>query len=116
MRRHWIPENFSWSAVEKKAARYAFERAYAAQCEMIRAKVEKMSAKASSPVDLWKIHDYLSEQRESTDGLFDYRYSVLLQVFSALLKAGLIQQDDLAGLGDDKLERIKAWMNISHSQ
>jgi hypothetical protein len=31
-----------------------------------------MAVRASSSQDLWKIHDYLSEQRQETDELFDY--------------------------------------------
>ena len=105
----WMTDKVSWSAVEKKAARYAFDRAYAAQCAAIGEKVRKMAARASSPADPWKILDYPSKERKRTDQLFDYRYSVLLQVFGALLREGLIHTDDLAGLGDDKLEKIKGW-------
>ena len=112
MRGNWMTDQVSWSPVEKKAARYAFDRAYRRECDAIREKVQKMAAKASSSVDLWKIHDYLSEERVRTDRLFDYRYSVLLHVFGALLATGLLKMDDLVGLKDDKLERIKSWAKI----
>ncbi len=98
-----------WSPAEKKAARYAFDRAYAAQCKAILEEVRKMAAKASAPSDLWRIHDFLSQERKRTDKLFDYRYSVLLDVFGVLLRDGRIHSDDLAGLSDDKLERIRGW-------
>ncbi len=107
MNEDFTVERVSWSAVEKKAARYAFDRAYIKQCELIREKVRKMAAKAASPADLWKIHDYLSKERVRTDRLFDYRYSVLVRVFGTLLHEGLLDTDDLAGLGDDKLEKIR---------
>ena len=102
-------DEVSWNRVEKKAARYAFDRAYAAQCNAILEKVRKMAAKASTPSDLWQVHDFLSEERERTDELFDYRYSVLLQVFGVLVRDGWIRLDDLVGLGDAKLERIRGW-------
>jgi Photoprotection regulator fluorescence recovery protein len=109
----WPPKQDSWSPVEKKAARYAFDLAYKKPCEMIREKVRKKAEKASSPADLWKIHDYLSKERRRTDQLFDYRYSVLLQVFAVLLHQGLIHTDDLAGLSDDKLEKIERWAQLT---
>jgi site-specific recombinase XerC len=105
-------DQISWSSVEKKAARYAFDKAYEKQCKAIRETVSKMASKASSPSDLWKIHDYLSEQRKRTDELFDYRYSVLLQVFGILLRRGLLHTDDLAGLSDHKVEKITKWAKI----
>ena len=109
----FIPDDqVSWSPVEKKAGRYAFDRAYSAQCAVIREKVQKMAAKASSPSDLWKMHDYLSKERKRTDRLFDYRYSVLLQVFGILLRQGWIHTDDLAGLSDEKLEKIRRWAEL----
>ena len=67
-----------------------------------------MAAAAKSSQELWKIHDYLSSERERTDGLFDYRYSVLLSVFAELLRQGMLDMDDLAGLDNDKLEKIKS--------
>lgn len=109
MRGPWMRDEVSWNPVEKKAARYAFDRAYAAQCKAILEKVRKMAAKASAPSDLWRVHHFLSEERKRTDELFDYRYSVLLQVFGVLVRDGWIRTDDLARLDDDKLERIKGW-------
>lgn len=109
MRGAWMRDEVSWDPVEKKAARYAFDRAYAAQCKAILEKVRKMAAKASAPSYLWRVHNYLSEERRRTDELFDYRYSVLLQVFGVLVRDRWIRTDDLAGPGDDKLERINGW-------
>jgi hypothetical protein len=101
-----------WTQAERKLARKAFDQAYRAQCDAIREHVKKMVAQASSPQDLWRIHDYLSDQREETDRLFDYRYSVLPEVFGLLLRQGWMKEADLAGLHEDKLEIIKRWKNV----
>jgi hypothetical protein len=101
-----------WTHAEKKLARQVFDQAYQKQCDVICAEVRKLATQASSPKDLWKIHDYLSEQREETDDLFDYRYSVLTTVFGRLLRQGWIKESDLAGLHEDKLEMIKRWKDI----
>ncbi len=87
-------DQFTWSPAEKKLARKAFTQAYEAQCSAIIGSVKLMIAKASSPQDLWQVHDYLSEQREETDQLFDYRYSVLVSVFAELLRQGWLKEGD----------------------
>ena len=66
-----------------------------------------MLGAASEPADLWRIHDYLTEQRDRTDKKYDYRYSVLPVVFARLLKEGWLAEADLMGLSADKLEVIK---------
>jgi Photoprotection regulator fluorescence recovery protein len=105
----WFTEEAAWSAAEKKAARRAFDQAYQRKCADVEAQVRKMIASVSSPSDLWQIHDYLSEQRKTVDRTFDYRYSVLLSVFGHLLREGWLTEADLAGLQEDKIEKIKRW-------
>jgi Photoprotection regulator fluorescence recovery protein len=108
----WFTDETAWSAAEKKTARRAFDRAYQRKCADVAAEVKKMVAGPSSPSDLWQIHDYLSEQRETTDLTFDYRYSVLLSVFGHLLREGWLTEADLLGLEQDKIEKIKRWASL----
>jgi hypothetical protein len=96
----------SWSPAEKKIARKAFDQALTRQCGAIAAKAKTMMMAASTPQDLWEIHDYLSEQRRIVDQSYDYRYSVLLTVFASLLSKGWLTLADLAGLHEDKLKKI----------
>ena len=95
-----------WSKSEKQIARMAFEGAYKKECDSIKSKVIEMIDGASKPRDLWRIHDYLTEQRDATDEKYDYRYSVLPAVFARLLKDGWLTPADLEGLGADKIEVI----------
>ena len=99
----------AWSPAEKKIARRAYEQAYQRHCASIRAKVTKMLATASAPSDIWKIYDYLSGQRRTFDKMYDYRYSVLVTVFSVLLSEGWLTVADLAGLQENKIEQIQKW-------
>jgi photoprotection regulator FRP-like protein len=69
----WSTEDLPWSAGEKKTARRAFDQAYQRKCGDIAAQAKKMAARSSSPLDLWEIHDYLSEQRITVNKTFDYR-------------------------------------------
>lgn len=100
-------KDLPWSAGEKKIARAAFQEAYRKNCVAIRAEVTRMLTKASDPTHIWAIHDYLSLERKHIDELYDYRYSVLIEVFGLLLRGGWIKKSDLAGLSQDKLEMIE---------
>ena len=105
--------DLTWSAAEKKAARGAFEQAYHKQCTAIAAKVKQMIGQASTdPTVIWRIHDYLSQERKNTDEVFDYRYSVLITVFGKLLRDGWLTEADLAGLQEDKMEKIRHWASL----
>jgi hypothetical protein len=62
---------------------------------------------------MWAIEDYLRQQRRTIDELFDYRYSQLFFVFAQLIGLGYLDERQLAGLSDEKLEIIRRslkWM------
>ena len=100
-------KHIPWSEAEKKTARRAFEKALEMQCTAIMAEAKQIIANATTPFDIWRVHDYLSEQRKTVDRLYDYRYSVLLDVFSCLLRDGWLTEADLTGLRKEKIESIK---------
>lgn len=99
--------DFKWSPAEKKIAREAFDKAYQKECEVIIAKLKKMTATTKKPDDIWRICDYLTEQRDRTDEKYDYRYSVLIFVFARLIKEGWLKEADLEGIGKDKIEKVQ---------
>ena len=103
---HFI-EHIPWTPSEKKIARKAFDRAFEKQCASIKAEAEELIANVVAPSDIWRVHDYLSERRRIVDGLYDYRYSVLLDVFARLLCDGWLTERDLIGLAKDKIDRVK---------
>jgi Photoprotection regulator fluorescence recovery protein len=49
----------------------------------------------------------LSQRRRTVDKIYDYRYSVLLNVFARLLRDGWLTETDLVGLQEEKIEKIK---------
>jgi len=97
-----------WSKPEKEIARKAYRAAYNREVMTIAENVRKMVAEINEPSDLWKIHDYLSEKRKETDEKYDYRYSVLILVFARLMYEGWVRLEDLEGLSDAKLQKIRA--------
>jgi hypothetical protein len=105
-----------WSDVEKKVARRAFALAFERECMTIAAKVKKLMAKDSAPGAIWRVHDYLSTQRKEIDTKFDYRYSVLIDVFGRLVAESWLSLDDLAGLSDEKIERIERSATFCYHQ
>jgi photoprotection regulator FRP-like protein len=59
------------------------------------------------PSDIFRVQEYLTEQKRIVDGLYDYRYSRLLEVFGRLLSDGWLKEGDLHGLRPEKIAKIK---------
>ena len=104
--------DLKWSRSEKTVAREAFDNAYKKEISAIVAEVKRRIAKMSDPKDIWRIHDYLSVQRRQTDEKYDYRYSVLLLVFTKLIEDKWLTEAELNGLGEDKLNAIKTMLSL----
>ena len=105
-------DDFRWTGAEKQIARKAFNNAYHGECRKIIDTAKSMLAQASAPPDLWKVHDYLTQERRETDEKYDYRYSVLTLVFAKLIHEGRLAEDDLDGLHADKLEAIRKHLHF----
>ena len=102
-----IERQIEWSKQEKEIARKAYEAAYNRKCTTIAKNVHIITTDIKKPSNLWAIHDFLTEKRKETDEKYDYRYSVLLWVFSRLIYEGWARMEELSGLSDEKLESIK---------
>jgi hypothetical protein len=96
-----------WTKREKIVARRAFDNAYRKECKEIINKIREIANDASEPDDIWRLCDFLDEKSKEIGIKYDYRYSVLILVFARLLKEGWITVDDLEGLKEDKIERIR---------
>ena len=105
--------DLTWSKTEKDVAKKIYANAYDKECRAILAHVQGMLAKLTDAEDVWKIHDYLSEQRKEFAGKYDYRYSVLPLVFARLIREGWLSEADLQGLREDKLEGIQSMLRLS---
>ena len=62
---------------------------------------------ATAPSEIFRVQEYLTEQRRIVDRLYDYRYSRLLGVFGKLLSDGWLREGDLQGLQPEKIAKIK---------
>jgi hypothetical protein len=99
--------DLKWSPSEKKVARSAYEHAVQAALEKLMTGVKARAASIATPADLWALEDYLRQQRRDIDDIFDYRYSRLILVFARLIHEGYVDEAQLSGLSEDKLEIIR---------
>src|SRR5215211_2351679 len=96
-----------WTNAEKKIARRAFEAARQAVLARTLAEFKAKAAAATTIDDMWSIVDASRELRRDLEALFDYRYSQLPMVFARLIVEGYLEERQLAGLSEDKLEEIR---------
>ena len=97
-----------WSPTEKAVARRAFDLALGRELEAVVREAKHKAAKIQEPSELWELERWLTERRTGIDRNYDYRYSVLPLVLATLLREGRLGEDDLRGLGQDKLNRHTA--------
>ncbi len=98
---------YKWSRSEKIVARRAYDEAYRKECTEILNKAKEMLSKMGDPKEIWKVEDYLDGKREEIDAKYDYRYSVLVRVLGKLMREGFIEDSELQGLDQDKIDNIK---------
>ena len=97
----------SWSKKEKTVARRAFEGAYEKECKDLIEKIQKRANEAKDPSDIWHLHDFLNKRIKEIENKYDYRYSVLILVFARLMEEGWITAEEIEGLSEDKIFKIR---------
>jgi hypothetical protein len=95
-----------WSDTEKVIARKAFEHALQKELHEVIQKAKQMAATIEQPSDLWELESFLTKRRNEIDHKYDYRYSVLPEVFANLVREGRIYEVELHGLAEEKLGYI----------
>jgi hypothetical protein len=98
----------TWSKSEKASARTAFEAALKREFQQVIQETKHKANHIKEPAELWDLEHYLSERRKEIDRKYDYRYSQLTHVFGRLLYEGRVSEEELRGLGEDKLKRIRS--------
>ncbi|MCP9881348.1 hypothetical protein KBY65_02485 [Cyanobium sp. Alchichica 3B3-8F6] len=97
-----------WTESEQAVAREAFDRAYGRAVDQLVASVQAQAVALGSAETVWELHDFLSIERHTIEGRFDFRLDGILFVFASLVKESLLQIDELAGLDAEKLAKIEA--------
>ena len=104
-----LMRELKWSGTEKTIARKAFNLALQREFEAVIRNAKNMASKIETNTDLWKLERYLTSSRLKIDRQYDYRYSVLPEVFGVLIRKGRLREEDLQGLGDDKFEYVRLY-------
>lgn len=104
--------NLKWSTEEKKIARKAFYKAYKKEMLQIQEEVYEKVKRFREENDVWKLHDFLSQKRKELDEKYEYRYSILIYVFARLMREGFITEEDLKGLSEEKVLKIKGMLDF----
>jgi hypothetical protein len=99
-------QELKWSQTEKAIARKAFDLALKREFEDVIREVKTRAGKIEEPSALWDLEAYLGKRRKRIDSTYDYRYSVLPLVFAGLIVQGRLSEEELRGIGDEKVEYI----------
>jgi hypothetical protein len=101
-----LPEG--WTDREVSTARQAFDSAYGRAVHSLVLKVQAKAEALATAQSVWDLHDFLSIERHTIEGRFDFRLDGILFVFASLVKDQLLELSELEGLAADKLAKISA--------
>jgi hypothetical protein len=97
-----------WSRSEKAIARKAFDAALGRELHELIQKAKQLANEIQQSSDLCDLEHYLTQRRKEIDRKYDYRYSRLTHVFGRLLHENRLSEEELRGLGEDKLKSIRS--------
>lgn len=103
-----MQENLRWSNSERKIARRAFEDALNQELQEVVYKTKQMAAEIKEPSEVWDLEQYLAERRKEINRRYEFREAKLSQVFGTLLYEGRLTEEQLRGLGEDKLKKVRS--------
>jgi hypothetical protein len=106
---HAYPSEPTWSKSEKAVARAAFDAALRRELHEVMQVAKQRASQIREPSDVWELEDYLAQRRKEIDRKYDYRYSQLALVFGRLLHESRLREEELCGLGEDKLKSIRSF-------
>lgn len=98
-----------WSRSEKTIARKAFDAALKRELHEVMQETKQMASQIKEPSDLWDLERFLTEHRKDIDRKYDARGSRLKDVLGKLLYENRISEDDLCGLGEEKMKSIRSF-------
>lgn len=102
----------TWSKSEKAVARRAFDAALDREYAALTDEVRRRANAIAEPHHIWALHDFLTRTRKDIDRKYDYRYSQLVIVFALLIRDGWLSEAELTGLAEEKLTKIRGWLDM----
>ena len=106
---HSLPMSATdWTSEEEAVARQAFELGKQRSITTLIENLKDLSTRLDTPESIWQFHDYLSTERYQYEGRMEFDFSNILFTLADMIKQKLIQYDDLNGLNQVKVSKIKA--------
>jgi hypothetical protein len=103
-----------YSKSEKVAARELFELAMHRDYENLKSQIASLSI--DEPHNIWELKDLLNKKAREFDKKYDYRYSMLDQLFVRFILEDLLVISELKGLSKERqkhiettVEKMKKW-------
>jgi hypothetical protein len=97
-----------WTSEEEAVARRAFELGKQRSISSLIQTLKDQSLKLDTPESIWSLHDFLSTERYQYEGRVEFDFSNILFSLADMIKSRLIGFEDLNGLSQLKLSKIKA--------
>ena len=102
----------TWSRSQKAIARKAFDAVLKRELQAVMEEAKQKASRIKEPADVWKLERYLTERRKEIDGKYEFRSSRLTQTFGRLLCDRRFSENELRGLGEDKLKAIRSCAKV----
>jgi len=100
---HRYQNERNWSTSEKRIARKVFDAALKRELQDVMREAKQMAITITEPADVWDLERYLTQRRKDIDRRYEFRSSRLTQVFGVLVSEGRIFEQELRGLGENKM-------------
>jgi hypothetical protein len=110
--RYPYQSQFTWSRAEKAIARRAFDAALGQELHEVIQEAKRMANEIQQSSDLWDLEHYLTKRRKEIDRKYGFRGSRLTDVLGRLLYEKRLGEEELGGLGEDKLKSIRSFANF----
>jgi hypothetical protein len=104
--RYPYQNQLNWSKSERLIARRAFDAALKRELHEIIQQTKQKASQIREPTDVWELERYLTRRRKDIDQKYQFRNSRLKDVLGRLLYENRLLEEDLQGLGKDKVEKI----------
>jgi len=106
------PNTLSWSRSEKTIARKVFDAALKRELQTVMQEARQKANQIKEPADVWELERYLTQRRKNIDRKYEFRSSRLTQVFGRFLSERRISEQELRGLGEDKMKAIRSCASV----
>ena len=97
-----------WTSEEQTVARTAFELGKQRSITALITTLQDQSSTLDTPESVWKLHDHLSTERYLYEGRAEFDEGNVLFVLADMIKQRLIALEDLQGLDQTKVSKVKA--------